>query len=149
MRILFTKALLVTYLLTFNVAIAEPYHWLEPRDCSETTYVEELVTRQDLERCVEDMAAKFGADAHQMKVTINGESSWRKRVVNDQEQHADGSTSSYHLCQFHPDTFMWMATEAGVENPDIENMYHQIQAMAWGFANGHARHWTVWRDNFE
>lgn len=143
MKLILAKALLVlAFMPAVNVAIAQPASLDE---LNQHVYGQEIM----LEEYVHLMARQYGVSAFQMKVTIECESGWQVDVVNDQEQHSDGYHSSYGLGQFHPKTFAWFADEAGIYIPDIWNPLHQIEAMAWAFANGKQRHWTCWRNNFD
>lgn len=134
--------ILAAFLLPLSV-IAEPLPELEQLNAG--VYGEELTIRE----YVDFMADTYGVSAHEMKVTINCESGWNPGAINDQEQHSDGYHSSYGIAQYHPKTFASFAESAGIQNPDINNPFHQIEAMAWGFANGKQRHWTCWRNNFD
>ena len=86
------------------------------------------------------------ADAiHQAAVARNVSEAWLRRVTWCESRWSPWVTSRgghMGLAQFAGPTWRWMSAQAGHAGESAYEPYAAADTLAWGLANGYARHWS-------
>jgi soluble lytic murein transglycosylase-like protein len=104
--------------------------------------VVEEVKELTVQEKVDLYADKYGVSRKEMHATIKCESGYRQSAYNK----TDPQGGAIGIGQFLRPTFNAYAPKAGIENPDIHDVDHQLQTMAYMFSIGEKSQWTCWRD---